>query len=53
MPTEYRFEDLDLREEPSRADLPPLLPGMVTYTDLGGSRANCTAECCSASVCCG
>ncbi len=50
MPSQYRFDDLDLREEPAREVL--LLPGMVTYTDLGGSRANCTTQCCSASYCC-
>jgi hypothetical protein len=42
MPTEHRFDDLDLHEEPARSE-----PGMVPYTNEDNSRANCSLECCS------
>ena len=43
MPIEYRFDDLDLHEEPARGAGPDLVPN----TNENQTRANCSAECCS------
>lgn len=40
MPIGYRFDDLDLYEEPARG----LTPGMVPYTNEDDTRANCTSR---------
>ncbi|MEA2664264.1 MAG: hypothetical protein QOI11_1208 [Candidatus Eremiobacteraeota bacterium] len=43
MPIDYRFDELDLHEEPARG----LAPEMVPYTNEDNTRANCSLECCS------
>jgi hypothetical protein len=43
MPTEYRFDDLDLYEEPARGESSELVP----YTDQPITNIHCTMECCS------
>ncbi|HYW53454.1 MAG TPA: hypothetical protein VE826_05765 [Dongiaceae bacterium] len=47
MPTESRFDDLDLREEPARdSDRTPQL-GSSGYTDLCTATARCSRPCCT------
>jgi hypothetical protein len=48
VPTEFRFDDLDLREEPSRAtsQREPLL-GSSYVTELCNTTAGCTRICCT------
>jgi hypothetical protein len=47
MPTESRFDDLDLREEPARdSDRAPLF-GSSGYTELCTATARCTRICCT------
>jgi hypothetical protein len=41
MPTEYRFEDLDLREEPARGD------GAVRTAFAGSDRNTCWSATCN------
>jgi hypothetical protein len=49
MPTEYRFEDLDLREEPLRSDRS--FDAIPTTTATGYSH-NCTATRQCTQICC-
>jgi hypothetical protein len=48
MPTETRFDDLDLREEPARdeAGRGPLF-GSSGFTDLCTATARCSRGCCT------
>jgi hypothetical protein len=47
MPTESRFDDLDLREEPPRdSDRTPQF-GSSGYTDLCTGTARCSRPCCT------
>ncbi len=47
MPTESRFDDLDLREEPARdADRMPQF-GSSGYTDLCTGTVQCSKPCCT------
>ena len=48
MPTEFRFDDLDLREEPSRADAERgPVPGSSGFTEACTATARCTRVCCT------
>lgn len=46
MPTEYRFDDLDLREEPSRGD-GEQTDTATAQTDACTGSVYCTKNCCS------
>jgi hypothetical protein len=48
MPTEFRFDDLDLREEPARADAErgPLF-GSSGLTEACTATTRCTRVCCT------
>jgi hypothetical protein len=51
MPTEFRFEDLDLREEPARGDaLDPSADGISTYITCNTGNCNTSRNC--SAVCC-
>jgi len=45
MPTEFRFDDLDLREEPSRGDA--ATAAVNTYATINCTSKDCTPTCCS------
>ncbi len=47
MPTEYRFEDLDLREEPASSTRTALIP----YTDGNKNTINCCSDYCPTVFC--
>ena len=46
MPTEFRFDDLDLREEPARGDSHDVL-ACTGYTNTCTATARCTKLCCT------
>ncbi|HEV3086546.1 MAG TPA: hypothetical protein VGX96_04900 [Candidatus Elarobacter sp.] len=48
MPTESRFDDLDLREEPARGDSERLpLLGSSGITEICTATVHCTRVCCT------
>ena len=50
MPTEFRFDELDLREEPARAGVSDSTLYPTTYTWDCTNTARCTHLCCTPPV---